>query len=90
MPFCTQPEAFVQIWNLYQAGEETAAQDLFDRTILPVNRISAQGAGLFYQVHKEILRQRGVIQTAKVREPAPAMDAFTRRELQAVIERLYG
>jgi dihydrodipicolinate synthase/N-acetylneuraminate lyase len=89
MPFCTQPEAFVEVWNLFQHGDERAARAVFDRTIAPVNRIAAQGVGLFYSVHKEILRQRGVIRTAKVRSPAPAMDALTMRELQQVIDELY-
>jgi glutamate synthase domain-containing protein 2 len=44
---------------------------------------------LFYAVHKEILRQRGIIRTARVRSPAPAMDALTMRELQQVIDELY-
>lgn len=89
MPFCTQPEAFVEIWNLYQSGDEAAAQAVFNRQLLPVSRISGQGAGLFYQVHKEILRHRGIIRTAKVRSPVPAMDELTRRELQQVIDELY-
>lgn len=89
MPFCTQPEAFVEVWNLFQRGDERAARAVFDRTIAPVNRIAAQGGGLFYAVHKEILRQRGVIRTARVRSPAPAVDALTMRELQQVIDELY-
>jgi 4-hydroxy-tetrahydrodipicolinate synthase len=89
MPFCTQPEAFVEVWNLFQRGDERAARAVFDRTIAPVNRIAAQGVGLFYAVHKEILRQRGIIRTARVRSPAPAMDALTMRELQQVIDELY-
>jgi dihydrodipicolinate synthase/N-acetylneuraminate lyase len=89
MPFCTQPEAFVEVWDLYQRGDERAARAVFDRTIAPINRIAAQGAGLFYQVHKELLRQRGLIRSAKVRAPSPPIDALTLRELQEVIEELY-
>lgn len=89
MPFCTQPEAFVAIWDLCQKGDEDAARALFKRTILPVGRLTAQGAGLFYAVHKEILRQRGVIRTAIVRSPAPSMDDLTRQELQRLIDELY-
>jgi 4-hydroxy-tetrahydrodipicolinate synthase len=90
MPFCSQPEAFVQVWHLYQRGDAHAARELFDRTIAPVNRIAGQGLGIFYHVHKEILRQRGVIRTAMVRGPAPAIDAWTRQELQQVIDALYA
>ncbi|NLF02206.1 MAG: dihydrodipicolinate synthase family protein [Anaerolineales bacterium] len=89
MPFCSQPEAFVGVWNLVQAGDERAARELFDRTIMPVNRIADQGLGIYYYVHKEILRQRGVIHSATVRSPAAPPDELTRCELQQLIETLY-
>ena len=89
MPFCSQPEAFAAVWKLWQSGDEGAARDLFDRTIAPVNRLTGQGTGIYYHVHKEILRRRGVIRTAKVRSPAPAVDELTLRELQALIAALY-
>lgn len=89
MPFCSQPEAFVQIWNLYQAGDEEAARHIFNRVLIPISRISGQGAGLFHEIHKELLRHRGIIRTSKVRSPAPSMDELTRRELQQVLDELY-
>lgn len=91
MPFCSQPEAFVEVWNRFQAGDQAGARTAFDRTIQPINRIAAQGTGLYYHVHKELLRQRGVIRTATVRHPAGApLDDLTRRELQEVIDTLYS
>jgi dihydrodipicolinate synthase/N-acetylneuraminate lyase len=89
MPFCSQPEAFVGVWNFFQQGDEAAARELFDRTIMPINRIAAQGSGIFYAVHKELLRRRGVIRTAKVRSPAPPVEALTLRELDQLIEQIY-
>jgi 4-hydroxy-tetrahydrodipicolinate synthase len=89
MPSCSHPEAFVKVWNCFQAGDEQGAREVFYRRILPINRISAQGWGAFYHVHKEILRQRGVIRTAVVRGPVAPLDELTRRELQAVIDELY-
>jgi 4-hydroxy-tetrahydrodipicolinate synthase len=89
MPFPSQPEAFVEVWDLFQNGEEAAARGVFYRKILPVNRLAESGAGIFYTVHKEILRRRGVIRTARVRSPAPPMDESTRRELEMLIEELY-
>ena len=56
---------------------------------LPVSRITAQGTGLFYAVHKEILRHRGILRTATVRAPAPPMDARTRQELVILLAELY-
>ena len=89
MPFCTQPEAFVDIWNRVRAGDEAGARETFDRYLQPVARLTAQGTGLFYAVHKEILRHRGVIRTAKVREPAPPLDDMTREELASLLAELY-
>jgi 4-hydroxy-tetrahydrodipicolinate synthase len=89
MPFCSQPEAFVAVWNLFQAGDERGARALFDRMIAPINRLAAQGSGIFYHVHKELLRHRGIIDTAKVRSPAPPVDELTRRELAQVLDELY-
>lgn len=89
MPFCSQPEAFVKVWNRYQAGDIRAARETFDRIIAPVNHIAAQGSGIFYHVHKELLRHRGIIHTHKVRSPAPSVDALTQRELQALLEEIY-
>jgi 4-hydroxy-tetrahydrodipicolinate synthase len=89
MPGCSHPEAFVEVWNRFQAGDERGAREVFYRRILPINRMSAQGWGAFYHVHKEVLRQRGVIRTAVVRGPVAPLDELTRRELQAVIDELY-
>jgi len=89
MPFCSQPEAFVEVWNLCQAGDERTARTVFDRTIAPINRIAAQSPGIFYHVHKELLRHRGIIHTAKVRSPAPPVDALTQRELNELLAEIY-
>lgn len=89
MPFCTQPEAFVAVWNHFQAGDERAAREVFIRFIDPVNRIAAQGNGIFYHVHKTLLVHRGIISTNKVRSPAPPCDALTDKELHALLDELY-
>ncbi len=89
MPFCSQPEAFVEVWNRFQAGDEAGARAVFDRTIAPINRLAAQGSGIFYHVHKELLRHRGIIRTNKVRSPAPPVEALTQRELADVLAELY-
>lgn len=89
MPFPSQPEAFVEVWNLFQQGDETAAREVFARKILPVNRLAEQGSGIFYAVHKEILLRRGVIRTAKVRHPAPIIDEQTSQELDKLVDELY-
>jgi 4-hydroxy-tetrahydrodipicolinate synthase len=88
MPSCSQPEAFVAVWDAYQCGDERAAQEAMYRWILPVNRLATQAPAAFYHVHKEILRRRGIIRTANVRGPVAPLDAMTQRELAQVIEEL--
>lgn len=45
--------------------------------------------GIFYHVHKALLRQRGIIRKATVRSPAPPVDALTQRELTETLAELY-
>jgi 4-hydroxy-tetrahydrodipicolinate synthase len=89
MPGCCQPEAFVAVWETFHRGDEGAAWEAF-QPILEVGRVVQQEPGAFYKVHKEILRQRGVIRTAVIRGPVAPLDALTQRELQALIDKLYG
>jgi 4-hydroxy-tetrahydrodipicolinate synthase len=90
MPGCSQPEAFVAVWDRFQCGDEAGARAAFDRLIAPVNRIAGLGWNAFYHAHKEILRRRGVIRGAKVRGPIAPLDERTARELQTLIDELYG
>jgi 4-hydroxy-tetrahydrodipicolinate synthase len=89
MPFCSQPAAFVEVWDLFHAGDETGARAAFDRAIMPVNRLAAQGGDVFYHVHKELLVRQGVIRTAKVRSPTVPIDAVTRREIDDLVATMY-
>lgn len=88
MPFCSQPEAFVETWNLFQAGDEKGARHVFDTSIMAVNRLGAQGGDLFYHLHKRILVRLGVIRTAVVRSPTIALDPVSRREIDELVEDL--
>ncbi|MGC9348131.1 MAG: dihydrodipicolinate synthase family protein [Anaerolineae bacterium] len=90
MPGCSCPEAFVAVWDAFQAGDEARAVEIFYRRIVPINRLEGLGWGAFYHVHKEILRSRGAIATAKVRDPVVPLDEPTRQDLSALIETLYG
>jgi len=89
MPFCSQPAAFVEVWNLFRAGDERGARAAFDRAIMPVNRLAAQGGDVFYHVHKQLLVRQGVIRSAKVRSPTVPIDAVTRREIDALVAEMY-
>jgi dihydrodipicolinate synthase/N-acetylneuraminate lyase len=89
MPFCSQPAAFVEVWDLFHVGNERGARAAFDRAIMPVNRLAAQGGDVFYHVHKELLVRQGVIKTAKVRGPTVPIDAITRREIDELVSEMY-
>jgi 4-hydroxy-tetrahydrodipicolinate synthase len=86
MPFCSQPEAFVGVWRLYRDGDERGARALFDRAIMPVNRLAVQGGDIFYHLHKQLLVRRGIIRSGKVRGPTVPIDAITQREIDEVID----
>ncbi|MBN1583518.1 MAG: dihydrodipicolinate synthase family protein, partial [Anaerolineae bacterium] len=90
MPGCCQPEAFVAVWDAFQNGDEPAAREAFYRWILPINRLMGQAPGAFYGVSKTVLQRRGIICTTKIRGPMTPLDEMTQRELQAVVDELYG
>ena len=69
MPGCSQPEAFREVWDLFHAGDTEAAYEVHDR-ILRLLSLTGLFLDGFFHVHKELLRQRGVIKTANVRPPA--------------------
>ena len=88
MPWPSQPETFVRIWELWQAGDERQAVEVHEREIAPLAKLATAGIRLGHTIHKELLRRRGVIRSAVVRAPSDPLDEITRRELDAICERL--
>ncbi len=88
MPFCSQPAAFVETWNRFQAGDEAGARAAFDASIMGVNRLGAQGGDLFYHLHKQLLVRLGVIRHAVVRHPTMSVDAVSQHEIDQIIDQL--
>jgi dihydrodipicolinate synthase/N-acetylneuraminate lyase len=88
MPWPTQPEAFVGIWDAWQAGDLNTAREIHDREIVPLARLATTGIRLGHTIHKEILRRRGIIRRADVRAPSDPLDDLTARELDEVCDRL--
>lgn len=87
MPGCSQPEAFVAVWNSLEAGDLTRARAIHER-IQRLGRVSGLLRDGFFHVHKELLRQRGIIRTAHVRGPVAPYpdDPWVRRQVQEAIE----
>jgi 4-hydroxy-tetrahydrodipicolinate synthase len=90
MPGCSAPEAFVEVWDRFQAGDEAGAKEVFARWIAPINRLEGLGWSAFYHTHKELLKQRGWIRTSLSRGPLAPVDEATARDVRALIEELYG
>lgn len=79
MPACEIPDIFVRIHGLFAAGAREEARSLFYR-YLPFLRIGTI-AGHAMAVHKEVLREGGIIDSAYVRNPNAPADAVLRREV---------
>ena len=80
------PEMLVRVFELFEAGDPDAAEDLYD-LYLPILRYEYQ-IGIGLAVRKEILRRRGAIASAATRAPGPALDATDREELTHLMSRL--
>jgi 4-hydroxy-tetrahydrodipicolinate synthase len=85
MPGSTIPEVFVQVWNLFHAGQVDQAQPTFARyaTLL---KLLSQGNGMAFYLCKEVLRLRGVFANTNVRRPATRPDEIAYRELRHEVE----
>jgi 4-hydroxy-tetrahydrodipicolinate synthase len=80
------PELLVAIYRSYQSGDiDTAARIFYD--ILPLIRFEFQ-PGLGVSLRKNILVQRGVFRTARVRHPGAEADARTLQDLSRILEHL--
>ena len=80
------PDLLVRIFTAFERGDRAGAAALFDRYASYIRYEGQQGIGL--ALRKEVLRLRGAIATSVVRQPGPALDDITRRELGEIIARL--
>lgn len=84
MPASDAIEIHVAIWEAVQAGDHRRARNLFTR-VLPLLNMG----GVFRQsVVKHVLARRGLIASAYFRDTNPPLDAFDRRELDAILDDL--
>ena len=89
MPGATMPDAFVKVWNLWNAGDETGAFREFDR-YASVIRVLAQGQGLANWIYKHILFRRGVFAKGSTyaRRPSLKPDDLHFKEIDSELDRL--
>ena len=69
----------VEVVHLHQTGEIDRAEDLFDKFLPLIRHEQQPGFGL--ALRKEILNRRGVIASARVRQPGSILNDEDHREL---------
>ncbi len=85
MPSVEIVDVHVRIWDLFHAGEQAAARDLYDRLLPFINL----GFCLGLSVIKELLVRRGIIGTAHTRRTGlPALDGQDAKELDIILDRI--
>lgn len=85
IPAAQATEAYVAVWDAFQAGDEERARAIFARMEPMLSLLSLVGLRLC----KEVLVRRGVIRSATMRQPgATALDAHDEHELDRVMRDL--
>ncbi len=87
MPVCAIPEMFVKVFNLWNEGKESEAEEYFHKHI-PLIRTLGQGLGIWNWLPKYILKRKGIFTEAYAREPSLKPDQNQIYELDRMIERL--
>ena len=80
------PEILTAVRRAMESGDPELAGRIFDR-YLPLIQFEAQ-PGYGVAIRKELLRRRGVIESATTRVQAPPIDEMTARELEELFDRL--
>jgi 4-hydroxy-tetrahydrodipicolinate synthase len=80
------PEILTAVRKAAESGDWKLAGRLFDR-YLPLIQFEAQ-AGFGVAIRKELLRRRGVFDSAATRVSAPSIDEVTAHEVDALLDRL--
>ena len=87
MPACDVPDANAAIWNAWESGDHAEARRLYNRLLPLLNMESLYPL----QLYKEVLRRRGVIRNAKVRNAFQTpMDKIDQKELDAIMDEIEG
>jgi 4-hydroxy-tetrahydrodipicolinate synthase len=88
MPWPSTPGPFVQVWDLWHAGQHDEAESVFEHKIAPLLRISVRSLGGGHIVHKLALQRQGIIDTAYVRGPCEELDPITLKEIDEACARM--
>lgn len=82
MPACEVTDVHVALWNALEAGDVARARAIYNRLLPLLNIEWLYGA----VVYKEVLRRRGILEHAVVREPGfHRLDESDHKELDAIL-----
>lgn len=85
MPGCHVTDVVVQLWNALEAGDRQEAKRIYG-LLAPLFALETLCRGMVY---KEVLRRRGVIQSARRRNASPgSMDEYDHRALDEILKDL--
>jgi 4-hydroxy-tetrahydrodipicolinate synthase len=87
MPGPAVPELFGRVFALQRAGRRREAREAFHR-LLPLLVVALRGMDAFLFVQKEILRRRGVLDSARLRAPSAPPDPALAAELEVLLAEL--
>ena len=89
MPGSTLPDKFVEVWDLWEAGDEAGALDAFDK-YASIIRSLAQGQGLANWIYKHIMWRRGVFSKEGIYARGPSLrpDDGHLKEIDALLDRV--
>ncbi len=80
------PEHLVQIYERFKAGDFDKAIELFELTVPMIVHERRSTTAIAFR--KEVLRRRGAIAHAAVREPTPPVDDFIRNQVDELVTRM--
>lgn len=87
MPTVSLGRVFARLYELLCAGRDDEGRKLHHR-ILPLLNFMMQSIEMMIAVEKELLVRRGLLHSARCRQPAWTLDAFHRAELEQYVVEL--
>lgn len=84
MPALDMPELHARLWRAWHGGDRAGARTLYEAS-LP---LLSQQMVFRWRITKEVLRRRGLIESAHTRAKGPALDAGDLTELDALLAAL--
>jgi len=81
MPSCTMPDRFVQIWRLWQQGDQAGAEREYHRIEGVLRTTEMFGFGFFAVMYREMLVRRGIFKCSYTRGIHEPLDEHQKGEL---------